>query len=144
MGKRNVDRPRLLVVSLSSEGEKWEILHQAPLLKDAGLNPRVYIINPDLSARERTRGKQLREELARLKANGETNLIIRRGRIVKRNSSETSSSEPSKQDERNSKHDQGHTSPLKSQATVQVSLNHKLETTSSEHKTSIPEDNRRA
>ena len=83
VGRRSDNRHRLLVVTLGSEGEKWEILRQAPLLKDAGLSPRVYI-NPDLSAREREKAKQLREELASRKASGETNLIIRRGKIVNR------------------------------------------------------------
>ena len=117
VGKRNPDRPRLLVVSLSSEGEKWEILRQAPLLKDAGLNPRIYI-NPDLSARERARGKQLRDELARRKAAGESNLIIRQGRITKRDSSGTYFSEQSPQDVDNTKYEKEQNSPSISQESL--------------------------
>ena len=81
MGKRSSERPRLLVVTLGNEGAKWDILRQAPLLKEAGLSPRVFI-NPDLSVHEREKGKKLRAELTRRRASGETHLVIRRGRIV--------------------------------------------------------------
>ena len=57
----------------------YGILHQMFL--------KVYIyINPDLSVRERQAQKKLRLELARRKENGESNIFIRRGRIVKQRS----------------------------------------------------------
>ena len=40
-------------------------------------------INPDLSVKERQVQKNLRKELTRRKQNGESNLKIRRGKIVK-------------------------------------------------------------
>ena len=47
----------------------------------------IYIyINPDLSVRERQSQKKLRSELARRKENGESNIFIHRGRIVKQRS----------------------------------------------------------
>ena len=81
VGKRVDTRPRLLIVSLESEWDKWDVLRQAPLLKYANRSPRVFI-NPDLSVHERVEAKRLREELAKRKASGETNIKIQRGRIV--------------------------------------------------------------
>ena len=81
VGKTEGDKPRLLVVTLDSEEVKWEVLRQAPQLGQAPVRPRIFI-NPDLSPRERAEGKRLRDELKRRRENGETNLTIRRGRIV--------------------------------------------------------------
>ena len=43
-------------------------------------------INPDLSVRERQTQRKLRSELAGRKENGESNIFIRRGRILKQRS----------------------------------------------------------
>ena len=88
VGQRNDTRSRLLIVTLESEDVKWDVLRQAPQLKQSKHFPRIYI-NPDLSMQERTKAKQLRQELARRKASGEHDIKIQRGKIVRYNKAQS-------------------------------------------------------
>ena len=51
VGQRNSTRSRLLIVTLESVEVKWDVLRQAPQLKESKHFPRIYI-NPDLSVQE--------------------------------------------------------------------------------------------
>ena len=81
VGKKLDDRPRLLIVTLDSAETKIELLKMAPQLRYLTTWKRIYV-TPDLSKKEREEGKRLREELAARRQTGETNLVIKRGRIV--------------------------------------------------------------
>lgn len=79
LGARNDDRIRPVKLELESTSDKWKILKGARKLKDTRL--RTIGIAPDLSKKQRTERKQLKEEIETRKAQGEENLMIRRGRI---------------------------------------------------------------
>ena len=89
------EKPRLMVATLDSEAAKWELIKMAPQLRNTPGFTNIYI-NPDLTKEEREEGKKLRQELARRKRNGETGLVIRRGKIVNL-MAETSASDPVQQ-----------------------------------------------
>ena len=72
-------KPRLLRVTFRDLNMKREVLGKAKLLK-MGKFSRVYI-NPDLTANQRKVDFELRTELKARKGKGETNLVIRRGKI---------------------------------------------------------------
>ena len=80
LGKRNTDRPRLLLVTLSCERSK--ILTTAWRLKNNSKWENTYI-DPDRTLQEREEHKALRRELKRRREAGEDNLVIRDGAIVK-------------------------------------------------------------
>lgn len=76
-------KPRVLKVVLKNENMKREILKKAPSLNvDVPFEKRIYI-NQDYTKRQREAHKVLREELKVRIKNGETNLGIRGGKIVK-------------------------------------------------------------
>lgn len=79
-GRDGPNRPRLLVVTLESEDVKHSVLRNASLLKGTEQYSNVYI-TPDLTYQERQQRRELRAELERRRSQGETNLVIRRGRI---------------------------------------------------------------
>ena len=86
LGKKG-DRPRPIRVTVKSINDKKDLIQGAikankSLPKDSK-NPRIYI-NPDLTPEERKIQKQLREELKTRRDNGETDLIIRDGAVIKR------------------------------------------------------------
>ena len=83
LGARKDNRPRLLLITMDCERSKWRILNQAAGLRSSTKWKEVYIC-PDLTAKEREANKKLREELKRRRANGEKNLMIKRGQIVER------------------------------------------------------------
>ena len=80
VGKKDDNKPRLMVVTLTNMADKMEILKLAASLRDTEWS-RVYV-TPDLTWKEREEGRQLRSELARRKEAGEEHIWIRRGRIV--------------------------------------------------------------
>ena len=82
VGKINPDRDRLLIVTLDTPGVKYDILRLAPQLRTSEKWGKVYI-TPDLTKAEREAARKLRQELADRRAAGETNLSIRRGRVVR-------------------------------------------------------------
>ena len=79
-GKKLPDRPRLLIVTVSSLEAKLDLLKMASQLRNTNWS-NVYI-NPDLSKHEREEGKKLRAELRARRQAGETNVTIRHGRVV--------------------------------------------------------------
>ena len=80
VGRQEGDKPRLLVVTLSSMTEKIEILKSAASLRDTDWG-NIYI-TPDLTWKEREKARQLRSELARRREAGEMHIVIRHGQIV--------------------------------------------------------------
>ena len=82
VGKRSADKPRLLIVSLENMETKVELLRMASQLRHLSTWKRIYV-TPDLTKKEREESKKLREELAKRRQAGETDIMIKRGRIVK-------------------------------------------------------------
>ena len=81
LGKKIQGRARLTKVTLDSVKSKRELLNNAKKLRSTEKWERVYI-TPDLSPREREENKKLREELKKRRDEGETGIVIRRGKIV--------------------------------------------------------------
>ena len=79
---REDGKARLLIVTLDTPGVKRDILRLAPQLRDFQKWGMIYI-TPDLTTAEREAACKVREELAARRTAGETNLTIRRGRVVK-------------------------------------------------------------
>ena len=77
------EKPRLLIVGLENAEVKADILKLAPQLRMSDRWRGVFI-SPDLTWKEREEGRKLREELRRRTNSGEEDLVIRRGRIVRR------------------------------------------------------------
>lgn len=75
-------RPRLLVVTLEDLATKIELLRMSSTLRNISEWKHIYI-NPDQTPQEREVNRKLRQELASRREAGETNLVIRQGRIVK-------------------------------------------------------------
>ena len=82
VGRTDTGRDRLLIVTLDTPGVKQDILRMAPQLRSSDKWGNVYI-TPDLSRTEREAARKLREELATRRRAGETDIMIRRGKIVK-------------------------------------------------------------
>jgi hypothetical protein len=78
-------KPRPLKIVTETESQKWELLKSAKNLKHSkeGDWSRVYL-HPDLTLKQREQRKGLLKEIAERKEKGETDLIIYRGRIVKK------------------------------------------------------------
>ena len=81
VGKAMQAKPRLLIVTLDTPGVKGDLLRMAPQLRNSEKWGNIYI-TPDLTKAERDAARKVREELAARRAAGETNLTIRRGRVV--------------------------------------------------------------
>ena len=77
-------KPRMLKLTITSEEKKKNIIKNAYQLNLNVKDPykRVYI-NNDLTPMQRDQEHRLRDELRRRKADGETNLKIRSGKIVR-------------------------------------------------------------
>ena len=93
------NKPRLMQVKFESENDKWAVLSKAGKVfgkDEAWAN--VYL-SLDRTAKERAADFALREERRRREQAGETNLVIRNGKVVPRNDSQPSrsSSTPSQQ-----------------------------------------------
>lgn len=80
-GKIVHGKPRLLILTLEHERIKHDILKLAPQLRSSTKWGMVYL-NPDLTWKERQANQQLRTELHRRRAAGETDLVILRGKVV--------------------------------------------------------------
>ena len=80
VGKKIPERPRLLIITIDTLEAKLDLLSKVPQLKDTKW--RNIYINPDLTKEEREEGRKLRAELKSRRQAGETNLSIRRGRVV--------------------------------------------------------------
>ena len=72
---------RLTKVVLKDKGLRSKVLKRAKALKDVEEFERVYV-GPDLTKMQRTEQKELRKELLTRRENGETDIFIRRGKIV--------------------------------------------------------------
>ena len=81
VGKSVENRERLLIVTLETPGVKQDVLRMAPQLRNSVKWSNIYI-TPDLTPAEREAARKVREELARRRKAGETNLTIRKGRVV--------------------------------------------------------------
>ena len=82
-------RPRLIKMVIRSEESKSEIMRNVYRLNDGiEFENRVYI-NNDSTPRERTKYRELKVELLRRVAEGETDLVIRNLQIVKRKARQT-------------------------------------------------------
>ena len=81
-------KPRLLRVKLGSVSTKKQVLNRAKSLRKSTNQTwtKVYI-TPDLTYKERVENRKLRMELAARRENGESDLVIRNGKIVKVNQS---------------------------------------------------------
>ena len=78
------ERPRLLKIKLSRVEPKKQTLSRAKKLKDS--KNECYnsvFISPDLTFQEREENRRLRNDLKARRDNGEENIIIRNGKIVK-------------------------------------------------------------
>jgi len=81
LGKPKNDKPRPLLVTIPDNTIRRQILRNAKNLRNSNTHKRVFI-SPDLTPQEREANKQLRQELKRRKDAGDTNLIIKNGKIV--------------------------------------------------------------
>ena len=78
-------KPRLLRITVKCEETKANILKRAyKLNKDVTDKTKKIYINQDLTSKERETEKKLRDELRVRRGNGEDDLVIRNGKIVKR------------------------------------------------------------
>ena len=93
LGKKIPGKHRLTKVTLDSVKAKRDVLANAKKLHDSESWKRVFI-TPDLSPKERQKNKDLREDLQRRMEEGEENLVIRRGQIVKIGTSSTCTASP--------------------------------------------------
>ena len=84
LGKKLDGRPRLMKVQLSNLNQKRKILSNAKKLRESSSSFQKVYVTPDLSLNERRENKRLRDELLQPKKDGEKDLIIQRGEIVKK------------------------------------------------------------
>ena len=83
VGRKRDDKPRLLIISLDDIGTKHEILKNARELRNVDGYGNIFI-SPDLTKSEREQGKKTRDELSRRRNAGEKDLVIWRGKIIKK------------------------------------------------------------
>ena len=81
IGRRQEDKPRMVVATFESEAMKLEVLRYAPELQHSGEWAMLYL-NPDMTRTEREEAKTLREELRNRRKNCEQNITIRNKKIV--------------------------------------------------------------
>ena len=87
LGASTPNKLRPLRVQFANLSHRRSVLVNAKKLWDSSSDVfKGIYINPDLSVRERQTQRKLRSELARRKENGEYNIFIRRGRILKQRS----------------------------------------------------------
>lgn len=87
LGRKSEGKCRLLKVVISNVEMKKQILRNASRLKNNEAYANVFITN-DLTYQERQQQRKLRSELNQRKEAGEQDLVIKHGRIVKRQSDE--------------------------------------------------------
>ena len=81
LGQKQTSRPRSLLLKLSNETSRNQVLSQAPKLRFSNTWNQIYI-QPDMTPTEREAYRKLQEEIKRRKSLGESNLIIRNGKIT--------------------------------------------------------------
>ena len=81
------ERPRPLILTLNNLDTKTEILEGAYKLSHTPEWRNIYVA-PDRTPKEREEHKMLRDELKRRRQEGEENIVIRKGKIVKKNEPE--------------------------------------------------------
>ena len=82
LGKKSENLRRPLLVKLGSDDEKKTVLKVASKLRNSKNFERLYIAR-DMTASEREKEKKLRAELIQRKRQGESEIIIRRGKIIR-------------------------------------------------------------
>ena len=87
-------RPRLLLVKLEDVSTKRIILKQATKLRQSSTWSNIYI-SPDLTPKERSQNKLLRDELKSRRSAEEKDIYIKRGRIVSRPAGAGTPADPS-------------------------------------------------
>ena len=75
------DKPRLILIALSTAQLKWAILKRAKYLREIEHWMNIFM-SPHLTHKEREAGKNLRAELKRRRDEGEQNLAIRRNQVI--------------------------------------------------------------
>ena len=85
LGKEGGNRPRMLKVTISSEGKKKEIMKKAVQANKEVRDPkkRLYI-NNDLTLKERQKFQELLAEKKERMARGEKDWVIRNGKLTKK------------------------------------------------------------
>lgn len=92
LGKKIEGRQRPMKIKMKSKELKDKVIRCSySLNKGKRADERVYL-NEDLTAKERIKNKELRDEKKRRERNGERDLIIRNGEIVKRRAPEDQTS----------------------------------------------------
>ena len=81
LGQKVGDKPRSLLIKLKDEMIQNQILSLAPKLRFSSTWKRIYI-QPDMTPSEREAHKLLYNQLQTRRSQGESNLIIRNGKIV--------------------------------------------------------------
>ena len=81
LGQKQNSKPRSLLFKLSSKALRNKLLSYAPKLRFSSTWYQLYI-QPDMTPTEREAYRKLQEEIKRRKNLGETNLIIRNGKII--------------------------------------------------------------
>lgn len=88
LGAKTPNKLRPLRVQFNNLSHRRSVLVNAKKLRNSSSDVfKGIYINPDLSVKERQAQRKLRLELAKRKENGESDIFIRRGRIVKQHSS---------------------------------------------------------
>ena len=82
LGQKQTSRPRSLLLKLSNEASRNQVLSQAPKLRFSSTWNQIYT-QPDMTPTEREAYRKLQEEIKRRKSLGESNLIIRNGKIIR-------------------------------------------------------------
>ena len=88
LGKGEVQgngKPKSILVRFETPGQKWAVVGRAKRLRNAGEGYRRIMIVPDLTVKERFEDKKLREELRRRRDDGENDIFISKGKIIKKN-----------------------------------------------------------
>ena len=83
LGKKFENKNRSLLIGLENQQNAINITSRAAYLRRHNQYENIYIV-PDMTKYQRSKHKQLVDELKRRKSNGENNLIIRNGEIVTR------------------------------------------------------------
>ena len=71
----------MILVTVNDKEAKRQILRNAAELRQISVWKNIFV-SPDFTFKERQANKILRDELKRRRSQGETNLIIRNGKII--------------------------------------------------------------
>ena len=86
---KNSDKHRLLRVQFSNAMLKRSIIEKAPAIRDHVDNYGPVFISPDLTKKQRTLQKSLKDELNEKKVNGDDGWTIKRWKVVKKAAGDT-------------------------------------------------------